>query len=310
MFVLHLTQPRAAKSPLTCCEDCLARCVCYSRFCGPICGRPPVFEVCTSPVDLRLRQLEAQERKYGSGAGNAVAASRISGSGVSSLSHGDARERSQSRGVYSSSSSSAAATGPEEGGSDARGLAESAGDVFVVYMPDRGADATATAEASSGTNGGARRGDRNGRDEEVVGLQDDEQGSTAGSVTSGGRRGVYPEHVRSPTTFGDVMEAIRGGRGSAAIQQAPLPVTMSIGSRRLSGAGDVILSRYVDLDEFGDDDEDSSSAISSTRASTDAPTPSSSSLSSDDEGGADADDGASDASSSASARAPTPWTRA
>ena len=94
------------------------------------------------------------------------------------------------------------------------------------------------------------------------------------------------------------MDAIRNGLA------IPIAQTMNRTNLQRSGGGpahlgsDVILSRYMDLDEFGDDD-DSSSAISSTAASTAAPTPSSSTLSSDDEGDDDDDQISSDCESAA-----------
>ena len=92
------------------------------------------------------------------------------------------------------------------------------------------------------------------------------------------------------------MDAIRNGMA--------IPQSMSRGgNHRRRGSSDVILSRYVDLDEYGEDDDvndDDSSSISSTGASTAAPTPSSSTLSSDDEGNGDDSD-----SDCASENAPT-----
>ena len=269
-------QPRAARAAsVPCCDDdCLTRCMCYSRFCGSLWGPPcgqPVFDVCMSPVDLRLRQLEAQEKQFGSGDGNAlaVAASRIGETPT-----------------MSSASSASGMNGDEDGRSDTRATLGMRNEMFVVYMPSNGTNAGRAARTYSGAASDGGHDDDGNNNYEG---DDDDDRSSSGSVTSDGHvvgAGLHEDHVRTPTSFADVMDAIRNGMA--------IPQSMSRGGGNHHRRGsDVILSRYVDLDEYGDDDDDNddddndnddSSSISSTGASTAAPTPSSSTLSSDDEG--------------------------
>ena len=85
-----------------------------------------------SPVDLRLRQLEAQERKFGSGAGNAVHASKIGEEAVAAAEERATRVQARSPGRAASSSSAGSA------GRDAHGNGIAITDeMFVVYMPPR-----------------------------------------------------------------------------------------------------------------------------------------------------------------------------
>lgn len=278
-------------SQVPCCDDCLSRCLCYAKFCGPICG-PPMFDVCMSPVDLRLRQLKGQEKKWGPGA---VHASRGNGGNSSSNTnemqqsrHGsdyNGEEADENNDIVYMPSIIVKEKQNERrwngDGGHQHPLSVIAGDAFTDNnnhyahsFPGEEEDCDSRSECDENSPRCSDNNNNNSSSSSSINGNDSDIESNEGAID----RNVYYEG-----RDGDVDSMIHSLHGSNSLDH--------------HGSFDDFHS-FIDLERVHDDGDDDSSVISSTMVSTATPSVVSSSISDDEDENDDISEASSTLSSS------------